>query len=85
MTPIVNLQKIMNISPAASTIDGWVDQLAVDQAIIVAHDITKVPSIFLQSDHALDGSLAKVLTYFDADDKSKTLDGSVQEFFWALR
>jgi len=85
MTPIVNLQKIMNISPAASTIDGWVDQLAVDQAIIVAHDITKAPSVFLQSDHALDGSLAKVLTYFDADDKSKTLDGFVQEFFWALR
>jgi len=84
MAPFVNLEKILSISPVASTIDRWVDQLAVDQSVIVAHDINKAHSVFLQSDHAPDGSLAKVLTYFDINDKSKTPDGSVQQFFLGI-
>jgi len=75
------LQKILNCSPAGSTIDGWVDLLATDQAIIISHEITKVDHCYLQCDHAPDGSLAKVLTYFDVNDKTKTVDGSVQQFF----
>jgi len=71
----------LNCSPAGSTIDGWVDHLATDQAIIIAHKVKKAEHCFLQCDHAPDGSLAKVLTYFDEEDKTKTVDGSVQQFF----
>jgi len=78
---ILCLPKILNCSPAGSTIDGWVDCLATDQTIIVAHKVKKAKYCFLQCDHAPDGSLAKVLTYFDVNDKTKTADGSVQQFF----
>jgi len=75
---MVHLPKILNCSPAGSTIDYWVDWLATDQAILVAHKVKKTKHCFLQCDHAPDGSLAKVLTYFDVEDKTKTVDGSVQ-------
>jgi len=84
IAPFVDLQKMLNVSPSARTIDYWVDQLAVDQAVIVGHGIKKAESVFLQSDHTPDGSLAKVLTYFDTDDKSKTADGSIQQFFLGI-
>jgi len=71
------LQKILNCSPVGSTINHWVDLLAT----IISHEVEKAEHCYLQCDHAPDGSLAKVLTYFELKDKTKKLDGSVQHFF----
>ncbi len=78
---MLHLPKILNCSPAGSTIDGWVDCLATDQAILVSHQVKNAKHCFLQCDHAPDGSLVKVLTFFDVEDKTKTVDGSVKQFF----
>jgi len=55
-----------------------VDYLATDQAIIIFMEVTKT-QLFLQCDHASDGCLAKVLKCFDLKDKTKAMDGSIQQ------
>jgi hypothetical protein len=81
MNGIVNFRDILETSPAARTLDGWVDDLAADQAMIASYAISKAMTVFVQADGAPDGSQPKVFTWFDPDDKSKTPDGSICQFF----
>jgi hypothetical protein len=81
MVGIVDFQDILDTSPASRTLDGWVDDLAADQAMIASYEIAKAKTVFVQADGAPDGSQPKVFTWWDADDKSKTPDGSIRQFF----
>jgi hypothetical protein len=52
-------------SPCASSIDLWVKELAVLQSTIASHEIEHAKSVFLQCDGGPDGSLVKLLTWYD--------------------
>jgi hypothetical protein len=81
MNGIVDFQDILETSPASRTLDGWVDDLAADQAMIASYEIAKAKTIFVQADGAPDGSQPKGCTWWDVGNKSKTPDGSVRQFF----
>jgi hypothetical protein len=75
---------IINTSPAAHTLDKWVNGLSIMQMLIAGYQISNVNTAHLQEDGAPDGSSVKNLFWWDIDDISKLLDGSIKTFFTSV-
>jgi hypothetical protein len=80
MDSFLDLQKILNSSPSARTLDDAVDDLATDQAMLASFEIQRADSVFLQSDKAPDGSEAMLLVWWRKEDTRKTPFGSIRQF-----
>jgi hypothetical protein len=80
----LSVDNVCNLSPSARTLDHYVDDLAVMQAMIASHAISKAKHVFLQSDAGPDGSVVKLFTFWDSSDKTATDLGSIQQFYAGL-
>jgi hypothetical protein len=66
---ILFCQRIINTSPAAWTLDNWVNGLSIIQSLIAAgYQMLKADAVYLQQDAAPDGSYANNLLWLKADD-----------------
>jgi hypothetical protein len=56
-------QKVISTSPCARTLDNWVDELAINQAVVASHAISHAKAVTLQEDGAPDGTSVTLLNY----------------------
>ena len=73
--------RVFNNTPHCSTLENWVRQLAIDQALVTSNELTKAQAVTLQEDGAPDGTSVQLLNWFSTTPREKKArDGSVKSF-----
>ena len=73
--------RVSKSTPSHAALDNWVDELAVDQALVTSNELTKAKAVTLQEDGAPDGTSVQLVNWWSTKMKDKKArDGGVKSF-----